>query len=122
MTYELAHTYLALRHFFAYRFLNFHLALEASIELLAEIQVKTEATATHLAVPCMKAALSLVLYATQKVYDSQTDYNYQYIIANLQQKLSEWIAVVLGSGEIKVKMPKPEIKVSEISFPYLNLH
>ena len=109
--------------------MNFRLASEASIQLLTEVKVKTEARATHLAVPCMKAALSLVLYTTQQVYDSQSDYSCQFhlspkrnIIADLQQKLSEWIAVVLGSGEIKIRMPKQEIKVSKVSFPYLNLH
>ena len=115
-----------LRHFSTYRFLNFHLASEASIQLLTEIKVKTEAQETDLAVPCMKSALSLVLYTTQQVNDSQSDqpqlFVKQHIIADLQQKLSEWIAVVLGSGDINVKTPKQEIEVSKESFPYLNSH
>ena len=106
--------------------MNFCLASEASIQLLTEIKVKTEAKATDFAVSSMKSALSLVLYTTQQVYDSQRNQSHlfvkQNIIADLQQKLSEWIAVVLGSGDIKVKTPKPEIKVSKESFPYMNLH
>ena len=100
-----------------YRSLNFHLASEASIQLLTEIKVKTEAKAADLAVPCMKSALSLVLYTTQQVYDSQRDETYLFVkIADLQQKLSEWIAVVLGSGDVRVKNPKPEMKVSKQYF------
>lgn len=97
--------------------MNFHLASEASIQLLKEIKVKTEAKATDIAVPCMKSALSLVLYTTQQKYDSERDQSHlfveQNIIADLQQKLSEWFAVVLGSGGVKVKNLKPEIKVNK---------
>ena len=120
--------YFALRDFSSCRFLDFHLASKASIQLLTELKVKTEAKAEakaiDLAVPCMKASLSLVLYTTQKVYDTQSDDNFadyrprlsvqQNIMANLQQKLSEWISAVLG--EIKVKKPKLEIKVSRVPF------
>lgn len=106
--------------------MNFHLASEASLQLLTEIKIKTEAKETDFAVPCMKSALSLVLYTTQQVNDSQSDQSQlfvkQHIIADLQQKLCEWIAVVLGSGDIKVKTPKQEIDVSKESFPYLNSH
>lgn len=100
--------------------MNFHLASEASIQLLKEIKVKTEAKAADIAVPCMKSALSLVLYTTQQKYDSERDQSHlfveQNVIADLQQKLSEWFAVVLGSGGVKVKNLKPEIKVNKRSF------
>ena len=103
--------------------MDFNLASEASIQLFTELKVKTEEKTAELAVQCMKAALSLILYTTQKVHDypsddQSADYQShlsvkQNIFADLQQKLSEWISAVLGSGEIKVKKPKPEIKVSE---------
>ena len=106
--------------------MNFNLASKASIQLFTELKVKTEEKTAEFAVPCMKAALSLVLYTTQNIDDypsdnQSADYQShlsvkQKIFADLQQMLSEWISAVLGSGEIKVKKPKPEIKVGEYNF------
>ena len=106
--------------------MDFNLASEASIQLFTELKFKTEERTTELVVPCMKAALSLILYTTQKFHDCRSDdesagYQSHFsvernVFADLQQKLSEWISAVLGSGEIKVKKPKPEIKVSEYTF------
>ena len=106
--------------------MNFNLASKASIQLFTELKVKTEEKTAEFAVPCMKAALSLVLYTTQNIDDypsddQSADYQFhlsvkQNVFADLQQKLSEWISAVLGSGAIKVKKPKHEIKVSEYNF------
>lgn len=122
----MVYAYYPLRGFSAYRIMDFSLASETSIQLFTELKVKTEEKTTELAVPCMKAALSLILYTTQKLHDYPSDdesAGYQSrlsvernVFADLQQKLSEWISAVLGSGEIKVKKPKPEIKVSEYTF------
>ena len=119
-------TYNSFRSFSAYRVMNFNLASEASIRLFTELKVRTEEKTGEFAVPCMKAALSLILYTTQNIHDypsddQSADYHSclsvkQNVFADLQQKLSEWISTVLGSGEMKVKKPKPEIKVSEYNF------
>ena len=104
--------------------MDFNLASKASIQLFTELKVKTVEKTAEVAVPCMKAALSLVLYTTQNIDDYPSDYQSadyqshlsvkQNVFADLQQKLSEWISAVLGG--IKVKKPKPEIKVSDYNF------
>ena len=95
--------------------------------MLTELKARTEEKLTDIAVQCMKAALSLVLYTTQQLSASKSDDHFadckpytsidkQDIFVSVQQILSEWISAVLGSGEIKAKKPKTEMEVNKFFF------